>query len=104
MTGTTKWSEVRRAKVPKDLEAAAGASADALRVAMELSELRGSRGVTQVELAERLGKRQGTISELERREDVFVSSLREYIEALGGHLEISAVFDEERVPLTLATH
>jgi non-homologous end joining protein Ku len=51
--------------------------------------------VTQVQLAERLGKSQGNISELERRDDVYLSSLREYVEALGGRLEIAAVFEEE---------
>jgi transcriptional regulator with XRE-family HTH domain len=62
----------------------------------KLRELRNRKGVTQSELAERLGKSQGNVSELERRDDVHVSSLREYVEALGGELEINAVFDEER--------
>ena len=97
-----KWDEIRRAKVPADQEAAAVASRQALEAAVELGALRASRGVTQVDLAERLGKRQGTISELERRDDVFVSSLREYVAALGGHLEISAVFGDERFPLSIA--
>lgn len=99
----TSWSKVRQGLVPEDQEAAAAASRAALSAALELAELRASRGLTQAALAERLGKRQGTVSELERRDDVFVSSLREYVEALGGHLEISAVFEgDERIDLAIA--
>jgi predicted transcriptional regulator len=53
--------------------------------------------VTQVQLAEQLGISQGNVSRLEARSDIYLSTLRAYIEALGGHLEIAAVFDDERV-------
>ena len=53
-----------------------------------------------MELADRLDRSQGNISELERRSDVYLSSLREYVEALGGELEINAVFDGKRHPIT----
>ena len=96
------WSQIREDLVPKDQEANAAAGRNALAHALELNELRALRGMTQVGLAERLGKRQGTVSELERRDDVFVSSLREYVEALGGQLEIRAVFDDESVPLAIS--
>ncbi len=42
------------------------------------------------------GQEPGNVSELERREDVYLSSLREYVEALGGRLELTAVFDDDR--------
>jgi transcriptional regulator with XRE-family HTH domain len=74
-----------------------------LRDALELRELRAERGVTQVELAERLGRSQGNVSAFERRDDVYLSSLREYVEALGGRLEIEAVFDDERPPIAIGT-
>lgn len=89
------WKDVRAAKVPADQEAAAAASSRALRDALALGELRKDRGITQAQIAERLGKSQGNVSELERRDDVYLSSLREYVEALGGRLEISAVFEDE---------
>ena len=99
----TGWKSIRDAKVPADQEAATAAGRAALAAALELAELRSARGVTQVELARRLGRRQGSVSELERRDDGFVSSLREYVEALGGRLEVSAVFDgEPPVPLAIA--
>lgn len=89
-----KWSDIRRSKISPEQEAAAASSAQALQDAIALRDLRTSRGITQVTLAERLGKSQGNVSELERRDDVYVSSLREYVEALGGRLEIAAVFDD----------
>jgi hypothetical protein len=98
---TKKWTDVRRTKVPPALEADAAASSLALRDAIALHELRKSRGVTQVGLASVLGRSQGAVSELERREDVYLSSLREYVAALGGELELAAVFGEERVPIVL---
>jgi DNA-binding Xre family transcriptional regulator len=71
----------------------------AMEDAVALAELRQSRQVTQVELSERLGISQGNVSRLEARSDVYLSTLRSYVEALGGQLEIAAVFGAERVPV-----
>ena len=59
-----------------------------------LSRLRERRGVTQQELASRLGVRQATISGLERRHDLQLSTLRRVVEALGGTLQIFGVFQD----------
>ena len=67
-----------------------------------LRRLRAEKGVTQAELADRLGKSQGNVSEMEQRDDSHVSSLREYVEALGGELRITAVFDEDRRSIELS--
>jgi len=93
---TTKWSEVRGRLVPADQEETAAEGRRARRDALGLARIRAERRVTQVELAARLDRSQGNISELERRSDVYLSSLREYVEALGGELEVSAVFDGKR--------
>lgn len=61
---------------------------------ISLADLRRQRGVTQVQLAEILDIDQRQISRIERNPDLLVSSLRKYIEGLGGRLEIAAVFDE----------
>ena len=98
---TTKWSEVRGRLVPADQEDATAEGRRALRDALGLARIRAERQVTQVELAARLDRSQGNISELERRSDVYLSSLREYVEALGGELEVNAVFDGERHPITV---
>lgn len=88
------WANIRSEKVPPEQEAAVEAGVRALRDAISLRDLRAEQGVTQVELAGRLGKTQGSVSELERRDDVYLSSLREYVVALGGRLEIAAVFED----------
>ena len=74
----------------------------AMQDAVALAELRKSRHVTQVTLAAELGISQGNTSRLEGRSDVYLSTLRSYVEALGGHLEIAAVFGDERVAVALA--
>jgi len=70
---------------------------------IRLYELRHAEAVSQVELAGRLEVTQGAISKLEQSDDVRVSTLRQYLEALGARLELVAVFDEEerRVPVHL---
>lgn len=57
--------------------------------------------MSQAELAGRLDVTQGAISKLEHSEDVRVSTLRQYLDALGARLELVAVIDEEdrRVPI-----
>ena len=98
---TKKWSEVRDRLVPNDQEDMAAESRRALRDALGLARIRTDRQVTQVELAARLDRSQGNVSELERRSDVYLSSLREYVEALGGELEVTAVFGGERHPIAV---
>jgi transcriptional regulator with XRE-family HTH domain len=61
-----------------------------------LSRLREYRGVTQRELATRLGVKQSSISGIEGREDIQLKTLNRAVEALGGELEIFGVFHDER--------
>ena len=65
--------------------------------AMPLEELRKAQALTQVQLGEILGVHQSEVSKIEHRSDLCVSTLAEYIEALGGHLEIRAVFPDRQV-------
>ncbi len=67
---------------------------------MALDELRSARQLTQTELAEVLRVDQGSISKLERRTDMYISTLRRYVEAMGGSLQIRAVFPEGEVQIT----
>jgi transcriptional regulator with XRE-family HTH domain len=64
-----------------------------------LSRLRETRGVTQREVAEKMGIRQASISGMERRQDIQVSTLARLVEALDGSLEIYCVFREGRYAL-----
>jgi DNA-binding XRE family transcriptional regulator len=59
---------------------------------MKLGELRKARQLSQAQLAETLGLSQGDISRIEHRTDLYVSTLRRFIEATGGTLEIRAMF------------
>jgi predicted XRE-type DNA-binding protein len=64
-----------------------------------LAEVRKEQKVTQVEIARRLGVGQPRISQIERGDlnRAELSTLRAYVEALGGHLEVSATFGERRL-------
>jgi predicted transcriptional regulator len=59
---------------------------------LPLSAFRKTLGKTQVEVAERAKMRQADLSRLERRADIKLSTLRRYVEALGGEVEVGVVF------------
>jgi DNA-binding XRE family transcriptional regulator len=65
--------------------------------ALALAELREAQDLTQVELAEKLGIDQGAVSKIERRTDMYLSTLRNVIQAMGGQLELTACFPTGRV-------
>lgn len=72
-------------------------------VTYNLKELRRHRNLTQTELARRLDRAQASVSAMETAADNLVSTLRMAVEGMGGHLEVTAVFDDERIPLTTHT-
>ena len=72
-------------------------------VTYNLKELRQHRNLTQTELAECLDRAQASVSAMEAAADNLVSTLRTAVEGMGGHLEVTAVFDNERIPLTTHT-
>lgn len=65
--------------------------------ALALAELREAQDLTQVQLAEKLGIDQGAVSKIERRTDMYLSTLRNVIQAMGGQLELTARFPTGRV-------
>ena len=73
------------------------------RAPSSLAALRRQKGLTQVELAERLGMSQSDLSKLERRADVRLSTLRAYIAALGGELIIESCSSDECVLVEVGT-
>jgi transcriptional regulator with XRE-family HTH domain len=91
-----KFAELR-AKMSPDAQARAAARAEAMLLEMQLQELRKSRQVTQVEVAKAMNVEQAAISKLERREDMYVSTLREYVKALGGELKLVASFPDAEI-------
>jgi transcriptional regulator with XRE-family HTH domain len=61
---------------------------------MALEELRGAKQLTQADMAEMLGVPQSSISRIEQRTDMYLSTLRNYVHAVGGELRIQAVFPD----------
>jgi DNA-binding XRE family transcriptional regulator len=64
---------------------------------VRLKELRKERGLSQAELAAILNKQQGEVSKIERRNDVLVSTLHEYVCSIGGTLQLTARFADGQV-------
>lgn len=95
---TKKWSEIRRKHAPEVEERIRRRVKAAARV-MTLYQLRQARELTQVNLAKALKINQGAVSTMEKRTDMYVSTLRNYIEAMGGSLRITAEFPEGTVEI-----
>lgn len=71
----------------------------ALREEMNLDEIRQALSFIQNTLAEALGVGQAEISKIENRTDVFISTLRRFVNAMGGELEIKAVFPDREIKI-----
>lgn len=89
----TKWSEIRRPLSPEE-EADVRAEVQAEVVRIKLADLRRMRNLSQTTIAKLLGMNQGDVSRLEHRTDMYLSTLRSYIEAAGGTLQLLATFPE----------
>lgn len=81
---TKGWSPERKARVRAEV--------DRLNREITLTEIRKAVGLAQAAVAQSLGVTQSEISKLERRPDLYVSTLRRYIEAMHGELLIVARF------------
>ena len=76
-------------------------AAELIAEEMTLRELRHARKLTQVRMAKKLGVTQDSVSRLEKRSDLLLSTLRKTVEAMGGNLSLVAEFpDREPVVLT----
>ena len=89
-----KLSPVQRKKV----EARAG---ELIAEEMTLRELRKARKLTQVRIAKALGVTQDSVSRLEKRSDLLLSTLRKTVQAMGGNLSLVAKFPD-RAPVVLS--
>jgi DNA-binding XRE family transcriptional regulator len=94
-----KFSELRSRMLPES-RARAEAKAQAMLVEMPLNELRQARGLSQKTLAEVLHVQQPSIAKLEKRTDMYLSTLRSHIEAMGGELEVIARFPDGAVRIS----
>jgi DNA-binding transcriptional regulator YiaG len=95
-----KFSELYN-KMPAEARAKVEARVQRTLELMTLHELRRERRMSQVALAEGLGSTQSEVSKIENRADMKIGTLHDYVKALGGTLEIRAVFPEKTVDLVL---
>lgn len=65
-----------------------------------LQELRKARELTQVEIAKALNIRQASVAQMEKRSDLLISTLRGYIESMGGTLKLVVEFPD-RAPMQI---
>ena len=87
-----KMSPERRAKIAVKVKEALAE--------MPLNELRNARGLSQKMLAEALHIQQPAIAKLEKRTDMYISTLRSHIKAMGGELEVIARFPDGVVKIS----
>ena len=99
MSGRHPWSEIASKFSPEQRQRITARTQRAL-AEMRLNELRRARALTQQDVAETLNVNQPAVAKLEQRADIYVSSLRNYIEAAGGRLKIIAEFPEGDVAIT----
>ena len=79
-------------KLPASERAAIKKGAEKLLAEYRLQQLREALSMTQVELAELLEIRQASVSDIEKRTDLKISTLNRYVEALGGKLHLEVEF------------
>ena len=70
-----------------------------LREELSLAELRKARSFTQTQLAQALDTTQPGVSRIEHQTDLYLSTLRGFVEALGGELEVCAHFPDARISI-----
>ncbi len=100
MSGHRKWSEIRGSMTPE--RAAALAEEHRLSSVLEgLHRLREARGVSQEELARAWDTSQPNVSKIERQQDLHYSTIKRYVESLGGEVRLLAVFPDEEVEVRL---
>ena len=88
-----------RAKMSPESRQRAREKAQRYREEMALDEVREARAMTQEHLAKLLGIKQAAVSKMERRADMYVSTLQAMIRAMGGTLQIVAIFPEGKVEI-----
>ena len=89
-----------RDKMTPEAQAAAEQQMQAMLAALPLQELQHARQCAQNHLATIGQRTPASLAKLERRTDLYISTLRSFIEAMGGVLEISATFPEGSVQIT----
>jgi predicted transcriptional regulator len=97
--GMHRWKDVQKRKLSREqIDQVRRKVADEV-LEMNLRSLRESLGKTQDEIARLADVTQSQLSKIERRDDHLISTLRRYVRALGGDIEVIAVVGEKRIAL-----
>lgn len=97
---TERWQEVRRRKLTDEQIETNDQAIDQEALELTLRELRNMAEMTQEEVAAAMKALQPALSRLEKGQDHKLSSIRRYVEALGGELEVAAIFGKKRIKLS----
>lgn len=98
MAGRHSFAELR-ARMSPEAQAQAEVEAQRLGEEMDLAEVRRALKLSQEEIGQTLQIKQGSVAKIEKRADMYVSTLRRFIEAMGGELEIVARFPDHAVKI-----
>ena len=96
---TRNWKSLKDSKLSAEALARVRARARAELEELTLKALRQDLSLTQVEVSKTASMTQSELSRLESRNDHLTSTLRRYVEALGGELEVTAVFGGRRIKI-----
>ena len=94
-----KFSDLR-ANMKPEAQKRAASMAQTMLAEMPLNELRQARGLSQKMLAEVLKVQQPSIAKIEKRTDMYLSTLRSHIAAMGGELDVVARFPDGTVKIS----
>ena len=94
-----KFAELR-AQMSPEARLHAVQQTEVMLAEMPLNELRQARGLSQKMLAEVLHVQQPSIAKMEKRTDMYISTLRSHIEAMGGQLDVIARFPDGSVKIS----
>lgn len=96
------WAAIK-ARTKPDTRARIESDARRLYEELHLPQLRKAKGLTQEAMAELLGVSQAEVSKMERRSELYIGTLKKFIEAMNGELVLAARFaDGVEVPIRLA--
>ena len=93
---TKPWRDIEKGMTSEQI-ARSDEKADALRIGVLINRLRKSRGLTQTDLAKKIGVTQQAVSQMEWGEEIQLSTLHKVFSALGGELYLHT--DAEQIPL-----
>ena len=98
MAGRKKFADLR-ARMTPEARARVAAKEEVLDAEMNLADLRKAMQLSQEEIAAVLQVSQGSVAKMEKRADMLVGTLRRFIQAMGGDLDIIARFPDRSVKI-----